>query len=209
MKKKALIIIAAVLLLAALWVLSPIGTGQNYLTENQKASLCDALAVEVDAGEAAFYKSIGAEAATAAVIDILGVQKTGNEFYVYGHENYGEFVSFKGEAYETSGGNGVFMVKIRCDGDDVEIAETFGDGVSTQATWEAMPLRYNLKAQLFNPYTSGIGNDVMRQELHRKIESKLGVPVNDEYVFSAEGGMIEVFTWVDDHAEYKCREKIK
>ena len=207
MKKNVLITIAAVLALAALWVLSPIATGQNYLNENQKASLCDAFAGEMDPAELEFYKSIGADAATAAVVDILGVRKTGDEFYVYGHERDGEFVSFKGEAYETSGGGGVFMVKIRCNGDDVKIIESYG-GISTTETWAEMPLRYNLKAQLFNPEASGFGWNIMTRDLNRKIEDKLGVPVNDEYHFSAEGGIIEVSTWVDDHAEYKYREKI-
>ena len=201
MKKKILIVIAAVLALTALWVLSPVATGQNYLNENQKASLCDVFAGEVDADEAAFYKSIGAEAATAAAVDIIGVQKSGDEFYVYGNEWDGTYVSFKGEAYNNGGGCGVFMVKIRCNGDEVEIVESYG-GVSTMETLEAMPLRYSLKAQLFS---GEFGYGVLEQEVHNKIEDKLNVPVNDEYVFSAEGGVIEVFTWVDDHAEYKYK----
>lgn len=202
MKKKILIGAVAVLALAAVWVLSPIATGQNYLNENQKASLCDTFAGAVDAGEMEFYKSIGAEAATAAAIDVLGVQKNGDGFYVYGYESDGEYVNFKGEAYNTSGGRGEFMVEIYCDGDDVEVVEVFGDGVTTQATWEAMPLRYRLKAQLFS---GEFGYGMLEKELHQKIETKLGVPVNDEYHFSAEGGIIEVFTWVDDHAEYKYK----
>lgn len=208
MKKKVLIIIAVFLALAMLWVLSPIATGQNCLNENQKASLCDAFAGEVDAAELKFYKSIGAEATTAAVVDILGVRKAGEEFYVYGHERDGEFVSFKGEAYETSGGGGVFMVKICCNGDDVEILESYG-GVSTTQTWAEMPLRYNLKARLFDPESSGFGWNIMTRDLNRMIEDKLGVPVNDEYVFSVENGMIEIYDWVDGHAEYKYREEIK
>ena len=201
MKKKILIVIAAVLALTALWVLSPVATGQNYMNENQKASLCDAFAGEVDVDEAAFYKSIGAEAATAAAVDIIGVQKSGDEFYVYGNEWDGTYVSYKGEAYNNSGGRGVFMVKIRCNGDEVERVESYG-GVSTMEALEAMPLRYHLKAQLFS---GEFGYGVLEQEVHNKIEDKLNVPVNDEYVFSAEGGVIEVFTWVDDHAEYKYK----
>jgi hypothetical protein len=83
----------------------------------------------------------------------------------------------------------------------VEIVESYG-GVSTKETLKAMPLRYSLKAQLFS---GEFGYGVLEQEVHNKIEDKLNVPVNDEYVFSAEGGVIEVFTWVDDHAEYKYK----
>jgi hypothetical protein len=93
------------------------------------------------------------------------------------------------------------MVKIRCNGDEVEIVESYG-GVSTMETLDEMPLRYSLKAQLFS---GEFGYGILEQEVHNKIEDKLNVPVNDEYVFSAEGGVIEVFTWVDDHAEYKYK----
>lgn len=203
MKKKILVGVVVVMAVAVMWVVSPIGTGQNYLSEVQKYNLCEALAGDVSHED--YYDNLGFEVTATAAINVMGVQKNGDEFYVYGQEYDGEFVSFKGAAYETSGGCGDFMVKIRCNGDDVDLVKVYGDNVTTQATWDAMPLRYRLKAQLLS---GEYGYEILEQELYKKVEARLGVPVDSEYQIDITDDMIEVATWADDHIEYKYRETI-
>ena len=209
MKKIAGIITALILLITALgigiylYVFSPIGTGLEDLNEKQEQSLCEQFTLGEKQEE-----RYGLPLIEAAAVKIYGVEKSDDTAYVYGYCSNGIYVKFRGKAYDISGGNGDFKVKIKYNGDNVEILESYGDGVTAKSTLEESPLRYKIKSRLYEPYDSE-GHCKLKQDTDKKAEAELGVPVETEYnlTIDIENNYYQISTYNDETGEVDYKEK--
>lgn len=190
-KGKRIIYIIVLIVLIALIALYMVMTGSFTLNNAQKESLCQ----QISNSESSYGDEI-LPGTNQTAVEIFAVQSKGDKKTVYGYLDTGFYVNFKGNAYELSGGSFEFMYDIKADGDDVKILKTYGDGVSSQATYDAMPLPYRIISKFRAKAYDG-GNGGLRKEVHHKVEKALGVPVG-EYTLSIEGNEYEIFDFDKD-----------
>lgn len=185
-KKIILAIIICVVAGAILYLFTPIGTGNHSLNERQIESLCTAIAGEPESE----FDSL--DATCQAAVKIFGVKNNGDFKTIFGYVSEGQYVKHKDKAYDVSGGNYEFMADVTVNGDNVEIVKTYGDGVSSESTYEEMPFRYRFKISNYDAYDSN-GYCKVAKEADKKAEKILGVPVETKYTLSIDGDKYEIY----------------
>ena len=111
---------------------------------------------------------------------------------IFGYVSEGQYVKHKNKAYDISGGNYEFMADVTVNGNNVEIVKTYGDGVSSESTYEEMPFRYRFKISNYDPYDSN-GYCKVAKEADKKAKKILGVPVETKYTLSIDGDKYEIY----------------
>lgn len=192
MKDKIGIIAVVLIVLLVLLIVTPLGTGQKNLNDAQRESLCEAFT----SSEELEYEEI-LPSANIAAVKIFGVDRNGDNAYVYGYVSYGEYVKFKGSLYDMSGGNYPFKVKIKYSGDDVAIVKEYGDGVTDEATIKEYPLRYKIKYLLYKPYDNS-GYCKVKKQADKKAEEVLGAPIDTQYTLMIDGNKYEIYNYNGD-----------
>lgn len=198
------VILVIILLAGITYLFLPIGTRGEILTKAQRESLCEQIAQAEDVDEYEQYLPTK----SAASIKLYGVDRRGNIGYVYGYMSAGIYVKFKGKAYNVSGGNGSFKIKIKYNGKQIKIVKVdYGDGVSESATLEEFPTRYYLMNSIYNSIANDSGFCQFEKKTDKKIEKKWGVKVETKYtMFLEDDGKYEIYNITNDGAE---AEKMK
>lgn len=174
LKKSAVFVIICIVTGTVLYLFSPVGTGNHSLNERQTESLCSAFAGEPES------EYDGQDVTCQAAVKIFGVTDRGSLKTIYGYVSGGEYLKYRNKAYNISGGNYEFMVDVSIHGDDVKIIKTYGDGVSSESTYEEMPFRYRFQLSHYDAYDSS-GYCKIAKEADRKAENVLGVPIETKY----------------------------
>ena len=200
--KKYLFLALCVIIGLSIYIISPIGTHKDYLTSAQVDHLCDCFAEQVSSKQ---FSDI--ENTCQAAVDIFGTKGKGEYTTVFGYVSAGEYLKHKDKAYDVSGFNEVFMVKIALDGNEVKIVKQYGDGVSTKSTLKEMPLKYRLMAKRYNAFDEN-GYCKVAKEADKKAEEALGVPVETGCSLSISGKEYEIFN-IDTDGNIICFEKGK
>ncbi|MDO4834553.1 MAG: hypothetical protein Q4A40_05920 [Bacillota bacterium] len=195
-------VIAILVIAAAVYIFTPVGTGRTSLSDEQIDSLCTEFAEETET------MGIGGAdpappATSQAAVKIFGVKDNESCKTIYGYVNYGEFISHGGKAYEVSGGCNAFMIDVKYGGNRTEIVKEYGNGVNSESTYEEMPLRYRLQLSEYDN-----GRRRLTEELNRKVEQVLGVPVETEYTLSIDGDAYEIYD-IDPEGNITTLEKGK
>lgn len=85
-------------------------------------------------------------------------------------------------------------MKIRYNGDNVEIVKSYGDGVSTESIMKELPLRYRIKAAVYEPN----GYYKLEKINNGQIEEQWDVLVETEYTMTIDGNHYEVYDITND-----------
>lgn len=173
-KKSFILVIFCIVTGAVLYLFSPIGTGNHSLNERQVESLCSAFAGKPDS------EYDGQDVTCQAAVKIFGTKTKGNLKTIYGYVSEGQYLKYRDKAYNISGGNFEFMADVSIHGEDVTIVKTYGDGVSSESTYEEMPFRYRFKLSHYEAFDSS-GYCKLAKEADKKAEKVLGVPVETKY----------------------------
>ena len=183
-RKKTILVLIIILIGALIYLFAHVGTERSSLNDKQIESLCVAFAEEPGTDEGG-----DSEVTNQAAVEIFGVDANGEYKTVYGYVSEGEYLKHKDKAYEVSGGNWPFMVDVEIQGDVVKVVKEYGDGVSSESTYEEMPPRYRFKA---SNYDSGRCYK-LQKTADKKAEEALGVAVERKYTLSIEGEHFKIY----------------
>ena len=182
--KKLIAALIIVSIGALIYLFAHVGTERSSLNDKQIKSLCVAFAEEPGTDEGG-----DPEVTNQTAVEIFGVDANGEYKTVYGYVSEGEYLKHKDKAYEVSGGNWPFMVDVEIQGDVVKVVKEYGDGVSSESTYEEMPPRYRFKA---SNYDSGRCYK-LQKTADKKAEEALGVAVERKYTLSIEGEHFKIY----------------
>lgn len=182
-----IVLLICIAVAVAVYLFTPIGTGRISLSDRQVESLCSAFAgySESEEGE-------NIETTCQAAVKIFGVAANGELRTIYGYVSQGEYLKHKDKAYEVSGGNWAFMVDVEIQGDDVKIVREYGDGVSSETTYDEMPFRYRFQISNYDAFDAS-GYCKLGKIADKKAKKELGVPVETKYTLSIDGDSFEIY----------------
>lgn len=117
-----------------------------------------------------------------AVAEVFGILRDGDRGTAYVYLNEGDFVVFKGKAYNMSGSAGEVIIRFNYTDIGVTLSEvewSADGGLHEDWMKENFPSKYLKRAKTYNPHDTN-GDSILGAQLKGKAEVALGVPVESD-----------------------------
>lgn len=132
--------------------------------------------------------------------------------YVYAYVLDEEYVKFKDLAYEQSGGHLPVKMKVRIDGEDIQLLESeipMDGSEYKESMKELFPRKYYLAAVKYNPFDQD-GKVKLGKKNAEKINDMWGVEVSDKFMLQiSEDGSYEIIWTTGDGADEEFEVHVK